>query len=899
MRLRVPLLAWLLCLVAQAAPAPAAAPQPDGIARLLQSLEKAIQSGDPAPYLDLLSPNADRGLARKFAETVITPGATRATVRERDRVPLIGALPGDGYSLALDVLTEFGVRGQLATWRVDVKRKGGSLAVGEEWGIQAQEAMSSIHGLFHLALNPTRQMEARNLEVKAEDFELRLPQGSVFIAETDTGPTALVILGRGEMTFTPAPATERGQIKIFAGSETLRTSFDAVLVRVRPSALATFVSTGSLTDRAVDPVEFARADAIFRADIVKSFTLNLSDITSDTWSLIPYPSDVVAEVHTRRFGTLTYAKSANEAEDITLFDRVRHRNLALYASQQKLATRGRFYDEDDLADYDVLHYDVDIAFSPDRLWIDGRTLITLRVRASGLSSLTLKLAETVAVRSVIAGEMGRVLAVPIRNQNTLVVNLPTTLIKGSVLRLQVTYAGRVEPQPIDREALEPQDQQVPISNTEEEQPPMEWNYLYSNRSYWYPQSPVSDYATATIRVTVPSAYGCVASGDPVSSTTTPAAGGKNVTTYMFEAKQPLRYLACIVSRFVPVRAETLDLTRAGDGEVDAGGARAGSAKVSFAVQSNPRQRSSGRQLASRASDIMRYYASLIGDCPYPSLTVAVVEQSLPGGHSPAYMVALSQPVTGVRFDWSRDPASLPDFPDFFIAHEIAHQWWGQGVGWKNYHEQWLSEGFAQYFAALYAARSGGPGEFDRIIRYFRRWSLQESAQGPIYLGYRVGHIKRDGRVFRAVVYNKSAAVLHMLRRLIGDDAFFRGIRRFYATWRFKKAGSDDLRQAFEAEAGQPLGRFFDRWIYDSALPTIRFTSRTEQGAHGPELVVRFQQVGEVFDLPITVTIDYADRPTENVIVPVTEQVTEKRIPLSGRVRRVDANRDGAALVNLK
>jgi aminopeptidase N len=82
----------------------------------------------------------------------------------------------------------------------------------------------------------------------------------------------------------------------------------------------------------------------------------------------------------------------------------------------------------------------------------------------------------------------------------------------------------------------------------------------------------------------------------------------------------------------------------------------------------------------------------------------------------------------------------------------------------------------------------------------RRWALRESDQGPIYLGYRLGHVRNDTRVFRALVYDKGAAVLHMLRRLLGDDAFFRGIRRFYGDWRFRKAGTEDLRLAMKPES---------------------------------------------------------------------------------------------------
>jgi aminopeptidase N len=63
---------------------------------------------------------------------------------------------------------------------------------------------------------------------------------------------------------------------------------------------------------------------------------------------------------------------------------------------------------------------------------------------------------------------------------------------------------------------------------------------------------------------------------------------------------------------------------------------------------------------------------------------------------------VAEPMPGLPNIWRNDPAMFRNYPEFFLAHEAAHQWWGQAVGWKNYHEQWLSEGFAQYFAALYA-----------------------------------------------------------------------------------------------------------------------------------------------------------------------------------------------------
>jgi aminopeptidase N len=313
--------------------------------------------------------------------------------------------------------------------------------------------------------------------------------------------------------------------------------------------------------------------------------------------------------------------------------------------------------------------------------------------------------------------------------------------------------------------------------------------------------------------------------------------------------------------------------------------------VDLLVVGNRRQEGRGKEAVATAADILRFYASLMGDAPYPTFTLAMLESDLPGGHSPAYFAVLNNPLPTTPFVWRNDPATFSDFPEFFIAHEVAHQWWGQAVGWKNYHEQWISEGFAQYFAALYAREHRGDNVFRSAVRTLHRWAMDASDQGPISLGYRLGHIRNESKVFRALVYNKGAAVLHMLRRLVGDEAFFKGLRRFYAANRYKKAGTDDFRQAMEAESGRSLERFFDRWVLDTALPRVRLST----AVNGDTLAVNFTQTGEVFDVPLTVTVQYADGSSEEVIVPITEQTGTQVIRLKSALRSVDFNRDSAAL----
>src|SRR5581483_4187947 len=104
-------------------------------------------------------------------------------------------------------------------------------------------------------------------------------------------------------------------------------------------------------------------------------------------------------------------------------------------------------------------------------------------------------------------------------------------------------------------------------------------------------------------------------------------------------------------------------------------------------------------------------------------------------------------------------------------------------------------------------------------------------------------------------YNKGAMVLHMMRRLMGDEAFFRGLRRFYVGGKFVKAGTEDLRRAMEEESGLKLERFFDRWVFGSTLPKLRVAWTVE----GNALAVHVEQGPDVFDLPLTFTVQYADR----------------------------------------
>jgi hypothetical protein len=878
---------------AAGAAAPRAAPVQDGVASLLLKLEKTITAGQPDAYFDLLSARAIPDRAARAAQSLIDPGVTRAVVRERDRSPLDGTLPGDGYHLVLEIFTERGIRARITTWQVDVRRKAG-LADQDDWRISDQTLLTTLDGLFHLALNPSKQYRVRNLSLRSDDLDIKLADGRLFVADTATGPSAVVLMpsSGGTFVFKPTPETERGQVRIYCGSDTLQDQYTAAFVRVHPADFETRFPAATLTPEPVDQALLRRANDIFRDDLSKSFGLDLADFSRDPWSFTPAPGDTVVEIHTKKFGTLTYTSVANEPEDISLFDRVRRRNISIYPSASRIASQGRFFDEDTLAAYAVERTELNLTIDPDRYWLDGVARIRLRVKDSALNSLTLRLAESLTVNGIFSPEFGRLLSLRVRNQANVVVTLPAVAIRGTEITLLVSYSGRLVPPPPNHEGFGPQFPQDQFGGPDEARFVGEPSVLYSTNSAWYPQGAATAYGSARMRLTVPARFQVLASGNlqPGFPKAAPAINGKiPAVQYDFDATQPVRYLACVISRFQRVASTVIPTRYAGGGDTDG---------VTLSLDANPRQVNKGRQTLPIAENVFRYYTSILGDIPYKSLALGLIERDTPGGHSPAYVSVLNQPLASSTFSWGNDPAAFPNFPEFFVAHELAHQWWGQAVGGRSYHERWISEGFAQYFAALYARQIRGDGALNDLIRRMATWGKEKAEEGPISLGYRLGHIRGDSQIFRALVYNKSAVVLDMLRRRLGDETFFRGLRRFYKDWRFRKAGTDNVQQAFEAESGQSLERFFEQWIHGAGVPRLTSSWQLDPAAAAPTVVVRLEQVGVQYEYPVTVTLRYATGSADDALASVVERVTDIRLPVGGRLRDVEINRDGLTIVNV-
>lgn len=877
--------------------------QADGVVRVLTDLENALRRNDVEEFKRLTSASLAPLDRDTFVNTSFGAGLTTAALRERDRQPA-----GAGALVMIEMLTGRGRVGRISTWQLLILPTG--QAATDPHTIAGITPIASVDGLVQLELDVTRQFEAKDLVLTAPGLWVRLSSGTVFLATAESGATALVFRGKGMMRFAPDDPAEQVQVRAFSGRPVVENEIDAAYFRVNPAEFADRFPQSHLIPVTPQPGDIARARQLFTDYSQRSFTLNLDDLTTERWSLLPPPGDTLAELRTRRFGNLTYVRAGDDAEDVSLFDRQRARNISVYASPERLGTRGRFYSEDAAVPYDVEHYAVDVRIDPEREWISGRGSLRLRTKVDGLSTLSLKLAEPLAVSAVTSPEFGRVLALRVAGQSGVIVSLPQIVERGTTFVLDVFYSGRLPAQQIDREAITVeadtaiQAQPNPAGQQDLVVPP-EPRFLYSNRTYWYPQASVTDFATAALQVTVPAQYQVVGSGTLLNNTVTPMTEGarrsgdvRSERTVQFLADRPIRYSALIISRFVPVGSVVATVPTVATG-ASFGPERAALAtpagQVAIDVVATPRLARANRSLPDRVADMVTYYASVIGAAPYPNMTLATLDAEIPSGHSPGYFAVWNQPTLPTVLTWRGDPVALEGHPFFFLAHEVAHQWFGQAIGWKNYHEQWLSEGLAQYFAARYAGKDRGPEVERQLFLQMRQSAMDLSRHGPVHMGYRLGHIQNDGRIFRGLVYNKAAVVLHMLRRMIGGEAFDRGIKRFYATHQFQKAGTDDIRVAFEAESKVPLDRFFDQWILGFALPEVRLTWRMEPD--NTHVVVHIEQApGPVFDFPLTLTVDYGAGQTELVSVVVNEATMDVRLPVPAPPRRIDARDDPGLVV---
>jgi aminopeptidase N len=262
----------------------------------------------------------------------------------------------------------------------------------------------------------------------------------------------------------------------------------------------------------------------------------------------------------------------------------------------------------------------------------------------------------------------------------------------------------------------------------------------------------------------------------------------------------------------------------------------------------PQDRDSGfKVFAGPTAAVLDFYSEKIGPYSYERMG-HVQANGVRGGMEAATSIFYGD-------DSANDPSS-PRWRNVII-HEMAHHWFGDAVTETDWDHVWLSEGFATYFTHLFIEHAYGREEFLAGLRADRDAIREFDQKNP---DYRIVHdnLSDLSQVTSGPgTYRKGAWTLHMLRGLMGDDAFWAGIREYYKEYRDQNASTSDFRRVMEKASGRELGWFFDQWLTRGGFLKLRARWTYDPAAKSVRIEVDQLQAGAPLRMPIEVGIEVA------------------------------------------
>lgn len=392
----------------------------------------------------------------------------------------------------------------------------------------------------------------------------------------------------------------------------------------------------------------------------------------------------------------------------------------------------------------------------------------------------------------------------------------------------------------------------------------------ADNRYWFPclDQPNQRQSTELV-VTVPEGYEVLSNGALLGRKPMPEK--KAVTFHWSQEKPHPSYLVTlVVGRFDIVREEW-------DGR-----------PVLYYVPSG-RKPDVARSFG-RTREMLDYFTRRFGPYPWEKYAQVVAEQFTHGGMENTSATTLTDRVL------HDERALLDHSPDVLIAHELAHQWWGDMVTCRDWAHLWLNEGFASYAEALWAEHRKGPDEYAYTLLVKSRLALAGGKERPIV----DRRYPTPRSMFDARSYPKGAFVLHMLRCRLGDVAFWKGLQRYGVEHRFRSVETQDFRRTLERVTGRDLERFFHDWTERPGHPVLEVTSGYDAEHQRASVEVKQTQAGEPFHFPLAIRLGLSSGGSGMV---VEEMITEKfqrlTIPLEAPPTRIEIDPNQGVLAEVK
>jgi hypothetical protein len=674
-------------------------------------------------------------------------------------------------------------------------------------------------------LDPGRAVSLKKVKLGTGLANLQLDDGVLFPTTGAQGKTAeVVFLGHGRVILDPPGSVEAGQLELFTGGSRLDEEFqEAVFVIGLDAAVNALLKKPAASP---DPETVRRAEALYKQwkgkrerklmDVDRGLLLDaLDDPASGRY--------FVAWFRGTNLGDFLYQVDPAEREQVILghfvpLDATEKEKRKIVKELTREQKKGRLIGMqlDDLGQWDSwvsspLHgadgkaspggpafepkkYTLEVTLAERDLRLTGRARLDLDAVGSGSRAFTLRLPGDYQVQRVTDPAGGDLFYQ--WNEGSLTVVLPRAATVGQTVSVVVEYAGS------------------PIAK--------DWNLLtLRDTTSWYPRTGSVDRATYDVTLHWPKGFDVAASGRRLD-------GGETGNGTRWERRRmdsPAPDFSFEVGHY---KLET---------------AKAGHVEVQFAFGSGSAFTGRGvrEDVIKSVTDSLAYYEEVFGPYPLDHLTVTTASRSFSQGI--LGFVTLSDSLLNDAGMWNRF-LGLTD-RRLVIAHEMAHQWWGDQVGWTSYRDQWISEAMASYAALLYAhdrlgdklsgvgLTAGWQSDLGTVLPNGR---TVESV-GPVVLGSRLNSsVASDA--YRLIVYKKGEVVLDMLARALGEEVFPKALKQIVKVTHGGTISTEDFLSMLEHITSTDLQGFANQFIYGTGLPEVLYSYHFEKKPDGKGWLVQ-------------------------------------------------------------
>ncbi len=482
---------------------------------------------------------------------------------------------------------------------------------------------------------------------------------------------------------------------------------------------------------------------------------------------------------------------------------------------------------------DVQHYVIDAEVNTRTQTLSAKTQVQFTALDENVTSITFDLNNALNV-SRVTDESGRQIpASRIQQESGIRLSLPEPLPKGKALSLTFEYDGRLTG-----------NEESPVFGIKFASIQTDFAYLmYPAR--WFPVNEyTADRYSAQMRITVPTGMKVVGSGNDSS---VQAPEGKSTTKFDFTQSSFPGSIAVVKEE--PQRITVQGVT------------------TSFYLRTT---KTMAQQYGEEVGKVMTYLTSVYGLPPYSGITVVETENGTPNGYSAPGILFLS-------------PKGIGKQPNQrLLSNQIARQWWGTLVSPVSRNHMWITNGLARYSEILYQEHLNGPSALENEIRDTYVEAL--TVDNPPVI--QTGRLEDYSPEFWAITASKGAAVLHMLRYVIGDQNFGKLVKAIPDQFAWKSIGTEDFRKVTDQITGQNTQYFFIEWIESSGAPEFKLEYTVFRTAKGFRVMGKVAQDLDTFRMPVDLKIETEGNPEEKR-VEVSGPSSEFVVDTFGKPKRLE------------